>query len=244
MPAYKVLIVDDDFRLRLALRLCLQRLAYTVWEAATGAQALALAEHHQPDLILLDLGLPDGDGLVVAQELRRRPSTTRIPIAVFTGQPLLGRRAKILASICAGTIPKPVTLELLERDLRLLITMRRGRARRFPRFPVEATVWWRLRDSKDPAEKDGAGGLVRTLSEGGLMLELRMPIAVASLLDLRMEIPAGEVTAGGQVVWSRFQTKGRSQGGSYQHGVQFMDVNPETLLAIQRLLEGGEPATR
>ncbi len=236
MPAYKVLLVEDDSRVRVAVRLCMESLGYSVCEAGTGAEALTLAEGQQPDLILLDLVLPDGDGLAVAQELRRRPSTARIPIAIFTGQVLSGRRAEVVASISVGSIPKPVTLERLGRDLRLLLTMRRTGARRFPRYPVEAPVWWRFQSGSDSPQTDYAAGVARTISEGGLMLELPTLVAVASLLDLRLPILGSEITAVGKVVWSRFPSLPRTGGAPFQHGVQFTDVAPEILGVLQDLM--------
>jgi len=242
MPAYKMLVVEDDPRLREALHLCLQHLGYSVWEATTCGEALALADQHHPDLILLDLGLPDGDGLEVAQELRRRPSTNRIPIAILTGQWLVGRRAEVLANLSAGIIPKPVTIERLERDLRLLITRRRGLARRFPRYPFEAPVWWRVQGEGDASETYDAAGLARTLSEGGLMVELPMPLAVASLLDLSLHMPLGEIIAAGKVVWSRFQAEAKKGEGAYHHGIQFLDMRPNARAAIRSLIKGMESA--
>jgi CheY-like chemotaxis protein len=238
MPAYKMLVVEDDAQLRSALHLCLKHLGYSIWEASTCGEALALADHHKPDLILLDLGLPDGDGLAVAQELRRRPNTARIPIAVLTGQWLVGSRAEVLANLCAGIIPKPVTIERLERDLKLLMTRRRGLTRRFPRVPLEAPVQWRMRGGGEFTETYDATGVARTLSEGGLMVELPAPLAVASLLDLRVEVPVGQVIAVGKVVWSRFQAEAKRGEGAYHHGVQFMGMDPDVRASLRGLIQG------
>jgi CheY-like chemotaxis protein len=240
MPAYKMLVVEDDPRLREALHLCLQHLGYFVWEATTCGEALALADQHQPDLVLLDLGLPDGDGLAVAQELRRRPSTARIPIAILTGQWLVGRRAEILANISAGIIPKPVTIERLERDLRLLITRRRGFTRRYRRYPFEAPIWWRMQGACEGGETSDAAGVARTLSEGGVMVELPTPLPVASLLDLSLQMPLGEIIAPGKVVWSRFQAEAKKGEGAYHHGIQFLEMGAGARAAIRSLIKGME----
>jgi DNA-binding response OmpR family regulator len=240
----KILLVEDDGQLRQAIRICLESLAYSVCEAGTGAEALALAGSQQPDLILLNLGLPDRDGLEVAQELRRRPATTRIPIAIFTGQPVVGRRAEVVGSICIGTIYKPVTLQRLVRDLTLLLAMRRSTSRRFPRYPLEAQVWWRVRGGSEGDEADYDVGMARSLSEGGVMVELPAPVPVASLLDLRLAGSTGDVDAVGKVVWTRHQEETKTRVGSYKHGVQFMDMGPAARAAIQLLVEGIEPAIR
>lgn len=232
-----VLLVEDDARVRETLRLCLEHLGYDVREAGNGAEALALAERHQPDLILLDLGLPDADGLGVAQELRRRPTTTHLPLAILTGQWLTGRRVHILTSICAGIIPKPVTLARFGRDIRILLMRPRGGIRRFPRYPAEASVGWRLHGGSVPSEPDYAPGVARTISEGGLELELPMPLAVGSLLTLRLPRAAAEVKAPGRVIWSRFHRAAESGSDAYRHGVQFVDLDRQSLEALQGLVE-------
>ncbi len=237
MSAPRILIVEDDVRLRQALRLCFDHLGYPVWEAASCAETLVLAERHKPDLILLDLGLPDGDGLEVARELRRRPTTTRIPIAILTGEWLVGNRAEILSSICAGIIPKPVTLERLERDLRLIIAGRRERTRRFPRYVVEAPVQWRPRGITGPDDPAYALGVARILSEGGLMVELPERLAIASLVDLQVDLPGGPLAAGGKVVWSRSREIAKGRADAYAHGIQFLEMNATAQAALRTAID-------
>ncbi len=243
MAPHKILLVEDDANLRQAIRLLLERQGHIVLEAATGTKAVALAETHHPSLILLDLGLPDGDGLEFAAELHRRPSTARIPIVVLSDEVILGQRAVTLGKICAGTIPKPVTRERLERDLNLVLTLgRRDVSRRFPRYPVEAPAWYRLHGSSSPVGADFIAGMVRTLSEGGLRIDVASPIAQASMLDLRLRVPAGEVTTLGKVVYSLYREDERAGTPSFQHGIQFTDVHPDTLAALKRLIEGTSSA--
>ncbi len=236
MSACKVLLVDDDARLRGGLRLLLELRGHMVSEASTGAEALTLAESHLPDLILLDLGLPDGDGLDVAQELRRRPAMSGIGIAIITGEHLGGHRAQLAASVSMATIQKPVTFERLDRDLQLLLTARRRPARCFPRYRVEATVCWRPREGGGADQPAYAPAVARTFSEGGLMLELPRPLPVASLIDLQVLLPAGLVAVAGKIVWVRSCSGGETEGGPYQHGVQFIAMGPATRAAIQQVI--------
>lgn len=239
MAPRRILLVDDDAELRQAMRLLLERQGYAVLETATGANALAVAEAYQPSLILLDLGLPDGDGLDFAQQLRRRPSTTRIPIVVLNPEVVTGQRAEALAKICAGTIPKPVTRERLERDLGLaLMLSRRDVPRRFPRYPVEAPAWYRTHGSSSPVGADFIAGMVRILGEGGLRIDVASPIAKESMLDLRLRVPAGEVTTLGKVVYSQYREDERTGTPSFQHGIQFTDMDTETFATLRRMIEG------
>jgi len=81
--ATKILIVDDDALLRRSLKVRLEREGYAVTTAETGEEGLASARQDQPDLILLDIGLPDGDGLSMARTLHSELNT---PIVFLTGR--------------------------------------------------------------------------------------------------------------------------------------------------------------
>lgn len=79
----KILVVDDDTLLRRSLKYQLEREGYGTTTADCGADALTFARRDRPDLILLDIGLPDGDGLDVARTLQREMD---IPIIFLTGR--------------------------------------------------------------------------------------------------------------------------------------------------------------
>lgn len=81
----KVLVVDDHPAVRLALRMVLEREGYEVHEAKDGSQAIQASRELQPDLVILDIGLPKLDGLNVIQRLRSL--TPAAQIIVLTGQP-------------------------------------------------------------------------------------------------------------------------------------------------------------
>ena len=76
-----VLIIDDEIQIRRLLRLCLERAGYGVVEAATGDEAITEAVRCQPDAVLLDLGLPDMDGLEVLKRLRE---WSQVPVLVVS----------------------------------------------------------------------------------------------------------------------------------------------------------------
>lgn len=81
MNNVKVLIVDDEDSIRRFLRVALTSQSYAVLEAASGYDALAIAATHKPDLVILDLGLPDIDGIEVTRLLRE---WTQIPIIILS----------------------------------------------------------------------------------------------------------------------------------------------------------------
>ncbi len=79
-----VLIVDDNSRNRKLARDLLQLAGFDTLEAKSAEEALALAHEHLPDLVLMDLRLPDLDGSEAARRLKARPSTRQIPVVALT----------------------------------------------------------------------------------------------------------------------------------------------------------------
>ena len=84
--AEKILVVDDDIDTLRLVGLMLERQGYQIIAASTGQQALSLARIEKPDLILLDLMMPDIDGITVARRLRSGPETKDILIIMFTAK--------------------------------------------------------------------------------------------------------------------------------------------------------------
>lgn len=107
------LIIDDEVQIRRLLRLALDSKGYTIREAENGMLGLQAAVHHQPDVIILDLGLPDVDGVDVLKRLRE---WSQVPVLVLT---VRDQEAMKLAAFDAGAddyVTKPFsTAELLAR---------------------------------------------------------------------------------------------------------------------------------
>jgi len=82
----KVLIVDDDVETLRLVGLMLQRQGYEIIAANNGAQAIVMAQSAQPDLIVLDVMMPDMDGFQVTHTLRNNPDTALVPILMFTAK--------------------------------------------------------------------------------------------------------------------------------------------------------------
>jgi DNA-binding response OmpR family regulator len=78
-------VVDDNDDLRALTKDALQREHYNVIEAGGGAEALRLIEEQSPDLVMLDLVMPDPDGLAVLRMLRAKPETAQLPVILLTG---------------------------------------------------------------------------------------------------------------------------------------------------------------
>jgi len=103
----KVLIVDDDSDIRLALSLSLERAGYTVCEAATGDEAFEEALLSRPDAVLLDISMPGQDGFAVLREFQQQPATHGIPVLMLSSQNELAyrERARVLGAFDYITKP-------------------------------------------------------------------------------------------------------------------------------------------
>lgn len=88
----KILIVDDDVDTLRMVGLMLQRQGYQIVAASSGNQALVMAKSEKPDLVLLDIMMPDMDGYEVTHQLRKNPVTSKIPIIIFTAKSQLEDR--------------------------------------------------------------------------------------------------------------------------------------------------------
>jgi len=114
----RILLVDDEAPIRLAVQICLELNNH--WEvlvAASGREGLKMAVSEQPDVILLDIVMPEMDGLTFLQKLRSSPSTRSIPVVLLTATAyLIG--ANLLEQLdVSGVIAKPFQPLLLERQI-------------------------------------------------------------------------------------------------------------------------------
>jgi two-component system, cell cycle response regulator DivK len=117
----RILIVEDNEMNRDVLSRRLVRRGYHVVLARDGPQGLALASAQRPDLILMDLGLPEVDGWECARRLKADAATRQIPIIALTAHAMLGDREKALAAGCDEFDTKPIELaSLLGKIDRLL----------------------------------------------------------------------------------------------------------------------------
>ena len=115
MTNSKIMIVDDDPDLRQALRLRLRANHYDTITAVDGYSAIALAYKERPDLIILDLGLPAGDGFVVLDRLQKDDKLSTIPVIVLTARDPQSSERNALQAGAAAFFQKPAdNAELLD----------------------------------------------------------------------------------------------------------------------------------
>ena len=118
MAGERVLIVEDNEKNMKLFRDVLSAKGYRTLEATSGAQAIELALEHAPDLVLMDIRLPDVDGVEALGRLRSDERTTSIPVVAVTAQAMRGDRERFLAAGFDGYVPKPVDIAELAATVR------------------------------------------------------------------------------------------------------------------------------
>jgi DNA-binding response OmpR family regulator len=108
MSQKTILIVDDDPDVRLGLHLRLKANHYDVIFAADGMASIAEARKHIPDLIILDLGLPAGDGFSVMERLKANDSLSLIPVIVLSARDRAANMDRVLKAGAKAFLQKPV----------------------------------------------------------------------------------------------------------------------------------------
>jgi two-component system KDP operon response regulator KdpE len=117
----RVLVVDDEPQILRALRITLHAHGYHVLTAPNGTTALRLTAHEHPDVVVLDLGLPDQDGVEVIKSLRR---WTQVPILILSGRLQSGQKVQALDAGADDYVTKPFAVDELLARIRA-VTRRR-----------------------------------------------------------------------------------------------------------------------
>jgi CheY-like chemotaxis protein len=109
----KILYVEDNEDNVYMLRRRLERAGFAVVIAGDGTQGIAMATSEQPDLILMDLSLPDVDGWECTRRIKADPATRHIPVIAITANAMTGDKDKALAAGCDDFDTKPVEIARL-----------------------------------------------------------------------------------------------------------------------------------
>lgn len=107
----KILVIEDNQQNMYLTTFMLERQGHEVLQAWDGQQGIDAAVRTVPDLILLDIQLPEMDGYAVASALKADPRLARVPIVAVTSYAMAGDRERILAAGCNGYIEKPINPE-------------------------------------------------------------------------------------------------------------------------------------
>ena len=190
MNTRTILVVDDDPDIQMLFGMHLKQAGYKTWSACDGLSCIGAARRERPDLILLDLGLPAGDGEMALRTLRALPQFDRTPILVVSGREHETWATRVQALGANGFVQKPVTPERLLAEVRRLL-----------HEPTPAPV--RLEPAPGPARTEPA--LPRRTSQqlelscpqcGAAVAELSATLAPSSLRAILRACTAGSAGAG------------------------------------------------
>jgi len=107
----RILVIEDNEQNMYLCTFILQNNGHEVIQARSGREGIELARVHRPDLVILDIQLPEMDGYAVASELKSSSDTSDIPIIAVTSYAMIGDRERILKAGCEGYIEKPINPE-------------------------------------------------------------------------------------------------------------------------------------
>ncbi|XXY46110.1 response regulator [Sorangium sp. So ce269] len=172
-PRRAVLVVDDQAENRAVLRDMLAPLGFVVIEASGGGEALALASARRPDLVVMDLAMPELDGIETTRRLRKLPGLASVPVIASSASASEGDRARGAGVGCTDFLPKPVQLGALLEQLEDYLDLAWTRAELPPRAAAPAPA--------APGAPAPADGSAPALAAPGA---LPSPEVIAGLLDL------------------------------------------------------------
>jgi two-component system cell cycle response regulator DivK len=113
----RILYIEDNPENRMLMRRVLMAEGYEVEEATDGQAGMQKAAESPPDLILMDINLPEIDGYEVTARLKQLPNMSGVPIIAVTANVMKGDREKTLAAGCDGYIQKPIDIDLLPSQI-------------------------------------------------------------------------------------------------------------------------------
>lgn len=112
-----ILYIEDNSDNRVLVKRVLEAEGYTLLEAANGHEGLRRARAEMPDLILMDINLPEVDGYTTTARIKAIPGLEKVKIIAVTANVMKGDREKTLAAGCDGYIQKPIDVDLLPRQV-------------------------------------------------------------------------------------------------------------------------------
>jgi diguanylate cyclase (GGDEF)-like protein/PAS domain S-box-containing protein len=198
-----VLLVDDDETVRFLARLTLEAAGWIVAEAETAAECLAAMEKVDPDVVLLDLSLPDADGLAVLTRLKTAEATSWVPVVILSGESDPSQVSRLLLAGAQDYMVKPFSANELHARL---VAARRVAVEHRRLAASEAELRLLAENTTDLVVRCGIDGIIRYISPsvypllgwrpenlvGQPAAELCHPDDVAATVALRAA-PTGEV---------------------------------------------------
>ena len=138
-----VLIVDDSRTIVRALQLMLEREGFLTYSAVDGVQAIALTKRHRPDIVLMDVVMPNMNGFEATRVLVNDPETAAIPVIMMSGTEQVSDRVWSIRLGAKGFLAKPINKEALLGKIHSVIAVARRVQERNQIAPITATDTFR-----------------------------------------------------------------------------------------------------
>lgn len=122
MPGLKVLYIEDNLENTILVRRILEAEGITVIDALDGKEGLKRARDEMPDLILMDLHLPEMDGYEATTQIKNTPKLKQIPVIALTANVLKRDKEKAYLAGCDGYIEKPIDVDLFADQIRQFVS--------------------------------------------------------------------------------------------------------------------------
>jgi two-component system cell cycle response regulator DivK len=121
-----ILYIEDNCENRLLVRRVLEAEGYRVIEAEDGLAGMDYVQSETPDLVLMDINLPELDGYEVTKRLKQSPAMAEVPVIAMTANVMKGDREKTIAAGCDGYIPKPIDIDSLPSQIAKFLRKKNG----------------------------------------------------------------------------------------------------------------------
>ncbi|MHB9111270.1 MAG: response regulator [Thermoleophilia bacterium] len=118
----RVMLVEDNQMNSRLIEYVLNRDGFAVIVMASAEEAIRAAANDPPDMMLMDIQLPDMDGLEATRQLKKNPVTEKIPIVAITAHAMAGDEERIRAAGCEGYISKPINTRELAETIRIYLS--------------------------------------------------------------------------------------------------------------------------
>lgn len=177
----RILIVDDDEQVRGLLRRVLAAAGYSIEELSSAEDALARIREDPPDLVLLDLNLPDKSGHEVLEAVRSEPATRLLPVVMITGSASTAERLRAQSVGVTDFLTKPFSSEELLPRVRALVLLKRF-ADEHEHTEKVILMLAKTIDARDPYTAGHSG----RVAEYADRLAIRMGVEVDARLEMRL----------------------------------------------------------
>ena len=188
-PESLILVVEDDADNRQLLCSLLRKKGYRVIEAENGSDAVTEAARHNPDLVLMDLAMPEMDGVEAVRRIHQIPELAQTPILAITGFAIGDVKADALSAGCSEVLEKPIDIETLVKKIKRnlsLSALPESQRRKLQRVAVTIPVNWGM------TRACLNSGTLTSLSSKGCLIKTDSPEALSiQVIYLRFQLPGG-----------------------------------------------------